>query len=99
MELHLCNSAVLSGCVCMLNSYQGCRLGWVMCSKVGQIKPFFSVSTEKKIHRLEVENHGLFHGLCEGLSPGCGFPDGAESLLWRGKGGAKTYTSSATKIR
>ena len=28
----------------------------------------------EKIHHLEVENHVLFCGLCEGLSPGHGFP-------------------------
>ena len=83
----------------MLNSYQGCRLGCVMCSKVGQIKPFFSLSTGKNTPPGSGESCFILWTLW-GFKPRTWLPmcwDGADPLLWRGKGGAKTYTSFCNK--
>ena len=49
------------------------------------------------MHNLKVENYASFGGLAEDLSPGGSLSDSSEGLLWRGKGGARIYSSFAKK--
>ena len=53
----------------------------------------------KKLHNLKVENYFLFGGFSEDLSQEDSLSDRFGGLLQRGKGGARIYTSFATKTR
>lgn len=66
---------------------------------ISQSKWVMGMSTKKKNHNLKVENHALFDGLLEDLSPGERFSVNSERLHQRSEGGASLCKRFAAKAR